>query len=147
MSISGASEKIGNSNSLVQEEMEMLQEYAEVFDKIMLSRNPSVHSAWKELSLLLSLTQQEANHKQPHIDTGPGPFAKLVRQVERSLAMENVMNKHVAGLQYQLDETKGRLTGLEKGYPEQSIKRNQKVDAWRPQGAHDATESSVEYDS
>lgn len=101
----------GQQDILTKEEIETLKEYCETFDKIMVSKNPSVREAWKNISLLIGLTQP-VNEKEDTNRIGPrhsGPFSRLASTVERSLMIQKEMTKHVNGLQYQIDTLKNEL--------------------------------------
>jgi hypothetical protein len=125
MSYSGESAQEEGGNNLKQElltkeEIDSLKEYCQIFDKIMVSKNPAVREAWKDISLLIGLTE-------PIEDNGPttrfspkfgGPFSRLAQTVERSLMIHNDMNRHVSGLQYQIDQLKKEMKS------DQSSKKN-----------------------
>ena len=124
MAYGGESEMVGtNSNKdyLTQEEIDSLKEYCEIFDKLMVSKNPAVREAWKNVSLLVGLTQP-AEEKDDGIrinSRNSGPFSRLASTVERSLMIQKEMAKHVNGLQYQIDQlkeavAKSQLTGNQK---------------------------------
>lgn len=87
---------------LTEEEVNSLKDYAELFDKIIKSKNPAVIESWRNLTILIGLTQ-EIGSDEIGTDSGPGIFRKLANQVERSLDYQNHLDKHVSGLQYQID--------------------------------------------
>jgi len=119
MGMSGSAAQEGMSNDqnrqelLTIEEIESLKEYSVLFDKIMVSKNPAVRNAWKDISLLIGLTEP-VREDQSIISTSSrsGPFSRLASQVERSLSISKEINRHVTGLQYQIDELKRENASL-----------------------------------
>jgi len=98
----------GQQDILTKEEIESLKEYCEIFDKIMVSKNPAVREAWKNISLLIGLTQPASEKEDPRVlpSRHGGPFSRLAQTVERSLMIQKEVTKHVTGLQYQIDQLK-----------------------------------------
>jgi len=137
MSMSGSAESGASYNETKQEfltieEINSLKEYGELFDKIMISKNPAVRNAWRDISLLIGLTEppkdDENDKRIISTSSRSGPFSRLAAQVERSLALGKEVNRHVTGLQYQIDELKKENTNivgiLKKHLPNTRIKTN-----------------------
>lgn len=100
------------------EDMELLKEYAMLFDKLLDSKNPAVKKAWRDLCLLLVMTEREeinTSNKVPSPiskDSGrstPEIFYNMAVQVERSMRLEKELAVHVQGLQYQIDGLKKQI--------------------------------------
>lgn len=110
----------GTHSTIKKDDMDTLTEYCRIFDKLIVSKNPAVHQAWKDLSLLLVMTETDAdltvNTKKlisPVVEDSkrsmPEIFLALARQVERAGKLEHEMIRHINGLQYQIDTLKKEM--------------------------------------